>query len=608
MKEQILNAKLCMPEFPGIFIKREKLMERMHIIPGKAVVLHAGSGYGKTSAMMEYIRKYQEPYIWYQLDWMDDSTETFLCYFERAIRKYRKDFHFHREGADWGPEVLEDLAKQLLKHLEEWGGRLTIILDDFQYIQNELLYDFLSCFIRFSNPNLRLFLLTKGRFPGFLTKLLLQGQIGVLDKTDLEVSEEELRDCREWPMLYYGENSEEFYNNIEQILYYSQGWMVAVTECMRMQNWSSKPIYSSNMLNYIQYEIWNSLSGKMQDFMRESAALKVMTPEICNAVFEIDNAGAMLEYFVEEQLLTERGKAGDYQYHPLLREFLQKRLGEEERVKIRRREEEFYNNKRKGDRKRVISFSETEKSCSLSCFGSLCVYDEESGRVLHWRTRKAREMFGYFWEQQNHPLTKEEVIEALWQEADGQRIESLFHTTLSYLKRSFNEFGIPNLIHMDNKKYIMDSDRFHSDTEVLQTIYNKWKDGIFSKKLEAEFQKLNQVYTGEYMEEIDSFWTIAKREYYRKLYLSCCKLLVQQVRTAGQQDLAVHILECAIEQDPYSEELNGMLLEVLGALGEFRLAKQCYENYTKILKEDLDINIGRRIQESYQINILRRSG
>lgn len=608
MKEQILNAKLCMPEYSGIFIKREKLMERMRIMPGKAMVLHAGSGYGKTSAMMEYVQKYQEPYIWYQLDGMDNSTETFLCYFERAIRKYRKDFHFQREGLEWNPEALEDLAKQVLRHLEEWGGRVNIILDDFQYIQNDLLYDFLGCFIRFSNPNLRLFLLTKGRFPGFLTKLLLQGQISVLDRMDLKVSEEELRDNMEWPLLYYGKKSEELSDNMEHVLYYSQGWMVAVMECLRMQNRNRKPLNSFHMLNYIQYEIWNPLSGKMQEFMRGSAVLKKMTPEVCNAVFEIDNAEELLEYFVEEQLLTEREETGGYQYHPLLKEFLYKRLGEEERLEIQRREDNFYNDKQKRETKRIISFSEMEKICSLSCFGSLCVYDEEKGKVLHWRTRKAREMFGYFWEHRNRPLTKEEVIEALWQDADGQRIESLFHTTLSYLKRSFNEFGIPNLIHMDNKKYIMDFNRFHSDTEVLENIYNKWKDGIFTKELEAEFQRLNQVYTGEYMEEIDSFWTIAKREYYRKLYLNCCKLLAQQVRALGQYDLSVRILECAIEQDPYSEELNGMLLEDLGTLGEFRLAKQCYENYTRILKEDLDINIGRQIQESYQVNILRRSG
>ena len=110
------------------------------------------------------------------------------------------------------------------------------------------------------------------------------------------------------------------------------------------------------------------------------------------------------------------------------------------------------------------------------------------------------------------------------------------------------------------------------------------------------------------MKEIDGFWVISRREYYQKLYLKCCKLLVQQGRALRLHDLNVHILKHAIELDPYSEELNEMLIEGLGALGEFQLAKQCYENYTRLLKEDLNITISRQVRESYQNNILRRSG
>lgn len=234
MKEQILKAKLCMPEFTGNFIKRKELTERMHIMQEQAVVLYAGSGYGKTSAMVEYIRRFQEPYIWYQLDRTDDCTEIFLCYLEAALQQHLEGFRFLPHEADWTIEQLEDLANQILGQLEAWGGRLTIILDDFQHIRNEQIYEFLNCFIRFSSHNIRFFLLTKGRFPGFLTKLLFQGRIDVLDQEDFKISKNELIDYLEYHTIYEEENQEEIYACTERILYYSEGWMAAVMDCLQM--------------------------------------------------------------------------------------------------------------------------------------------------------------------------------------------------------------------------------------------------------------------------------------------------------------------------------------------------------------------------------------
>ena len=46
-------------------------------------------------------------------------------------------------------------------------------------------------------------------------------------------------------------------------------------------------------------------------------------------------------------------------------------------------------------------------------------------------------------------------MDVLWQEGNEQRREALFHTTLSYLKRTFSIIGVSDLIRMDNKRYTM---------------------------------------------------------------------------------------------------------------------------------------------------------
>lgn len=626
MKEGLLVSKLRIPKIACGGIKRQDLLERIHKMSEQIIVLHAGTGWGKTAIMVSYVQTYQLPYGWYQIGRLDNDMNQFLSYFEMMIQSQMETFMIHQPPLQWSQEAVEQMAKLILEQLETWEGTLNLILDDFQHIQNPLIFEFLSFFITHMGEGVRIFILVKGSFPGFLTRFVLQGIVGILDSQELRITQEELTEHLEG----IKKDIEDTYV-AEQVLHYTRGWPVAVRHWLL---WSENVegdsesltacFMTSNFSDYLLYELFQSLSVKQKIIMAESALLKVITPEACTYILEVEAPKRFLDEFVKRQLMTERKHLDEYYYHPILRDFLQEQVEEGRKKEIWKRAIQYYRRRKEevqvllyqdilehelsGSDKRNNQKSDTENSLFLVCFGGIQVYDQEKERSIHWRTKKTREMFAYFWEQKERSISKEEIMDVLWQEGNGQNLESLFHTTLSYLKRAFAEIGISNLIQTENKKYVMTTRYFSSDVQKLLKLRDTWEKELESLDIEQAFLELNQIYQGDYMEELDGSWIIVSREYYQGIFLKNCEFLVEQAGHLHDYNLVIRILEQAMKVDPYSERLNGMLLESLGKMGEFKLAQQQYERYLKLMQEELNVEISRQIQEIYQNVMLRRIG
>lgn len=626
MKEQLLESKLRMPRIVCHTIARKKLLRRIHEMPEQVIVLHAGMGYGKTTVMADYFQTYQIPCGWYRLGQTDNDFNQFLYYFETLLQRQVSRFCIHEKWKDWTQDMMELAVNQVLEQLETWEGSLNIVLDDMQFIQNPMILEFLSLFIRFMGDKIRIFFLIKGKFPGFLTRFVIQGIAVVLEAEDLKITYAEMEAYAEEGGFEETEGAD-----AKQIVKDTEGWAAAVKYVLIHQSkvdWSGKGVAgflgASDFSNYLFYEILNSLSDAQQIFMTESAVLTKIVPEACDYILETKTAGEFLDFFVNRQLLTECIGQEKYRYHPILQNFLCRQVKERRKQEIYKRAAQYFC--MLGEREQVGHYHElleqkesvrvkavsrkpqTEKIIQLTCFGGIRIHFGDEKNIVHWRTKKTKEMFAYLWEQEDKPVSKEKVMDALWQEGSGQRLESLYHTTLSYLKRTFSIVGITDLIQMDNKRYTMNRQCFHSDTQGLIQLYETWKNGMEEMDVEQEFKELNQIYQGEYMEDLEESWVIASREYYQGIYLKCCELLVNQAVCIQKYEMAVRVLERALKIDPYSDRLNGMFLKNLCAMGEFQAAKQGYERYRQLLRDELNIGIGTQVQEIYRNSIVRCTG
>ena len=623
MKEQLLESKLRMPGIVCNTMNRKKLLKRIHEMPEPVIALHTGVGYGKTTLMVDYFQKYRIPCAWYRLGQTDDDFHQFLHYFETLLQRQVEGFCIHEKQMDWNRDMMALTVNEILGQLELWEGSVNIVLDDLQFIQNPLILDFLSLFIRFMGEGIRIFLLIKGKFPGFLTRFVIQGTVAVLETEDLKITYAEL----DSHMRKLGMER----SDARQIVDDTLGWAAAVNYVLMQRKkagWSEGGISDflggSDFSDYLFYEVLNSLSNAQRIFMTESAVLTVMVPEICNDVLETKAAGEFLDFFVSQQLLTERVGQREYRYHPILQDYLQRQVKERRKREIWRRAAQYFcalgDAGQAGHYRELLEpkdpiqvtaetkKTQIKKTMQLTCFGGLRIHFGDEKNIIHWRTKKTKEMFAYLWEQENKPVSKERVMDALWQEGNGQRLESLYHTTLSYLKRTFSIIGITDLIQMDNKRYTMNRQCFHSDTQKLMQLHETWKNGMEGADIEREFGELNRIYQGDYMEDLEESWVLASREYYQGIYLQCCDLLVNQALRTQKYEVAVRVLEQALKIDPYSDRLNGMFLKSLCAMGEFQAAKQRYERYNRLLRDELNVGIGTQVREIYQNSIVSCTG
>lgn len=624
MKGRLLTSKLHIPRINGCGIKREELLAKIQNIPEQVVVLHAGTGWGKTCLLASYVQVFQIPYSWYQIGHMDNDINQFIRYFTAMLRLQVESFQLPELPEEWSQKLTEDVATCILEQMELWDGTVTLILDDFQYINNPLIYDFLSCFISHMSERIRLFFLIKGPFPGFLTRFVLQGIVRILKWQDLRITERELTEY----FKTTGTDMDE-QGFTQPLIHYTEGWPVAVNFWL-MQNAGERNedikdfFLTSAFSDYLVYEILQSLTVKQKIFMEESSLLNSITSETCTYILEMESSKRLLEEFVNHQLPIRRYNKEEYYYHPILRDFLREQVKEGRKQEIWKRAVRFHRERKeevfmllyledleqefKEARWKKKESFEREERLALQCFGDIQVCDQLTGNRIRWRTKKTKEMFAYFWEKKERALSKEEIMDALWQEGGGQNLESLFHTTLSYLKRAFSEIGISDMIQVENKKYVMSNHYFTADVQKFVKLYDMWKDNREKLEIEQAFTELVQIYQGDYMEELDSSWIVVSREYYRGIYMKSCEFLIECAQADRNYALVIRILEELLKMDPYSEQFNGMLLKALGEIGEFQQVQQQYEHYLRLMQEELNIETGRQIQEIYQTVMLRRIG
>lgn len=187
----LLEAKLQHPRPVRDYVERTALTRKIEQCRERLIVFHANMGFGKTMFMSEYALQSGCRFLWYHLDRQDNDSSVFLGYLREGIRQnFGKDGQNVAEGIRDGQTV-----SAILNHLsstEDGEDRsLLIMLDDFQEIENEEIFELLDTILKNTGNRIRMFLTTKGTLPRFVNRYVLEGTALVLKTEDLAFSREE---------------------------------------------------------------------------------------------------------------------------------------------------------------------------------------------------------------------------------------------------------------------------------------------------------------------------------------------------------------------------------------------------------------------------------
>ncbi len=248
----------------------------------------------------------------------------------------------------------------------------------------------------------------------------------------------------------------------------------------------------------------------------------------------------------------------------------------------------------------LVESGEAVAGCQIFAFGEpkVVVAGEP---ITRWRTARALELF-FFLLDNGRPVHKEQIMTALWPEAD-EHIEQNMRTTVYHLRKVIGEQGI----------------LYRAGTYVLQlaTVYgeNIWYDVAIFRAHAAQakeiltdepvaavalFQKMVQLYKGDYAQTFYSDWCVQRRAELRDLYIEAHRQLALFCWRGNQLEECLEHWKSIIMIDDCLEEAHVGMIRCYLKQGKRAQALRQYQRCIAILQEELGVTPGPSLQKLSQ--------
>ncbi len=209
----------------------------------------------------------------------------------------------------------------------------------------------------------------------------------------------------------------------------------------------------------------------------------------------------------------------------------------------------------------------------------------------------ARQLLFYLVDQ--GPVARDHILEVFWPDTTiGKQIASLYTLTHN-LRDKFQQ----NLIMIEGGRYQVNPE-IHVEYDVAE--FERSVDvakalGRGDPRRYFAYEEATQSYRGGFLVEYVSDWTVDRSRALQQIYLEILADHSEEALSIGKLREAADSLRKALEIDPYRDDLNHMYLETLGQIGHRSEIIRHYEQYTRILRDELDLPPSDEISNLYQL-------
>jgi LuxR family maltose regulon positive regulatory protein len=307
-----------------------KLNEGME---AKLTLVSAQAGYGKTTALSEWVKQCGALVAWVSLDKQDNDWIQFWTYVTASIQERVPGFGTMVGSLlEKGPLVsLEPAITALLNELNRLTGELVIILDDYHFIELPAIHDSLMYLLEHLPPHIHLYIASRTELDIPTARLLAKGEFHRMNMQDLRFQLEEgvvfFRDTTD--LLLTKEQVTELFRQTEGWI---SGLQLAAITLKRSDNIAESiqqfSGHQNHISDYLLEEVFHHQSEQTRDFLLKTSILKRMNRSLCQAVTGLMNCQEQLEKLEQLNLfiIPLDDQRNWYRYHHLLSEFLQQVL------------------------------------------------------------------------------------------------------------------------------------------------------------------------------------------------------------------------------------------------------------------------------------------
>jgi LuxR family maltose regulon positive regulatory protein len=342
----ILRTKLAPPHLPPRTLERPRLSARLaEALDHRLTIVHAEAGYGKSTALAllsaslrdNVLAASGQPTAWLHLDAEDAEPLLFMRGLLASLRRALPGLSDAPEvtleawsaaGGElrWAAAV-DALVHELDAHLEL--RPLLLVLDDAHHIARapqvlEALNRLLD-----RGPHALHTVLALRRLPMPLPSLpawRLRGEVLEIDRSDLAFTREEMTALFS---QHYGVTLSE--EQVARLAEQTEGWAIALP--LAWQTGGAHDLAAAparrrtaarpdDLFSYLAHEVLAQQPRPVVDFLRQTAVLRELSPEVCDCLVGTGGTEGVLRELLEGGLFVVSLGEGHARYHPLFRQFL----------------------------------------------------------------------------------------------------------------------------------------------------------------------------------------------------------------------------------------------------------------------------------------------
>lgn len=323
-ERQVPLAKLTQPRLYRP-VARERLFDLLDASREHPVTWVCGPpGGGKTTLVASYIQTRKLKAAWFQLDAGDADPATFFYYMGLVGPSLARG---RRPLPLLTAEYLSDIAGFTRRYFREFFSRLgfsgLLVLDNFQTVpQGTAVQQVLSTALREVPHGVNIIVLSRSEPPPFLTQLLADRTLEVIDAEQIKLTADEARSIAESQGVPDSPQR-------ERVLYSAHGWAAGLVLLLeRLRRGRADPAEESpsprNVFEYFTGEVFDRLSDQDRRVLVCAALLPRPTAELIDKLSETEGSEGTLTRLYERRMFLDRRSEHEpiYDIHPLFRTFL----------------------------------------------------------------------------------------------------------------------------------------------------------------------------------------------------------------------------------------------------------------------------------------------
>lgn len=301
-------------------------------------VVEAPMGYGKTTAVKEFLNNSDDPVLWQTL--ADSSASGFWRGFCRMLKKL--DAGCADRLAELGvptDSVFMDAALELIGGVE-FPARTAIVFDDFHLLASQNIEQFVERLVKTVPPNLHIIIVSRTAFGENTTELALKGFCQVIGKSSFEFSQDEI-------VAYYKQCGIRLRPEEATELYaYTEGWVSALYLSLLNFAREGRVERQASLAELIEKTVYRQCPETVKEFLLTICVFDSFTLAQAKAMWPQGNAEVLVRYLMTNNAFIKFDRYNQtYHVHNIFTGYLreqQERQGPERRQAVQRAAGSWY--------------------------------------------------------------------------------------------------------------------------------------------------------------------------------------------------------------------------------------------------------------------------